>query len=341
MIGELIGFTLGNTHSSYFNMVRTNKGLTSKEIFGKFQDSTVTIEGSDITVFYNSFFQNKQFQIQASFVGLQENKISEMKKIWNQDCMLPLIFDEAPHKYYMVKVDKLTSMKQLAFERGGVRYYNGDITLSFISYFPYALSRFESLEDPTIGSLPQDLIGFWEHLGDIPQKKVVIPSEGQEGYSDSEITLSIYNPGDLPALFKLWMNLTRPESINESGLTVLEKRFMFDLEISTRSVSSKGEFLLVGVEQAESDDKKMCVDHFRGTLFGYKVPSLEPSGTMYNGTMKKDFIVLPPKEITHLTFKLSNGVVYDGNNNPITGDEGKLTFKDLNLSYEINYVYRA
>jgi hypothetical protein len=36
MIGELLGFTLGEHHSSEFKLVRAQKGQSSKDLFGKF-----------------------------------------------------------------------------------------------------------------------------------------------------------------------------------------------------------------------------------------------------------------------------------------------------------------
>jgi hypothetical protein len=172
--------------------------------------------------------------MQASFVDLDEAKISELKKVWNQNCMYKLIFDEAPHKYYMVRVDKATSAKHLAFENNGRRYYNGEITFNFISYFPYALSHFDSLQNNEYSNLPIELKGYWEELNEIPRTRPIL------NISDNSLsaTMEIYNPGDLPAIFSIWIDLTTPQVEHEDGTIELEKALLFDLDISQRSIST-------------------------------------------------------------------------------------------------------
>jgi hypothetical protein len=164
-------------------------------------------------------------------VELTEEQLLNLKKIWNKGQMYPLVFDETPHKQFMVVIDKMTQIKHLAFEQNGKRYYNGEITFSFISYFPYAVSRFES-ETEGKNTLNVDLLGFWENLNEIPKNKNQITIEGNDGY------LELYNFGDKPALIQFWVNMVLPqvetgEFVENNGVQIpilSPKKFLqFDL----------------------------------------------------------------------------------------------------------------
>lgn len=332
MKGELLGFTLGEHHSSEFNMVRTTKGMDSINLFGKFQDSTVLIPNSDITLFYQSTFQSKSFSMAAAFVNLTEQQLIQLKHIWNNESMYPLIFDEAPHKYYMVKIDKMNTLKFLSFEDSNGRFYNGEVTFSFISYFPYALSRFSSLEDESIKDLPIELKNFWENLGDIPNAE----PEWIKDEDNKEWHLQVSNQGDLPALFKLWLNLMTP-TYEDKGITILGKKLKFDIMLSSKANEIETEMELIGVEQNSTvKDDQICIDCFRGTIMGYK--DSKKSNILYNGTMRKNFIIIPPHSASEIVLKLDNANAFDGNGNVVS--DFVVTLNDLNPQYEISYVYR-
>jgi hypothetical protein len=231
------------------------------------------------------------------FTEMSEDTIKQLKDIWNKNQLYRLIFDESPHKYYMVKVDKLTSIKHLAFERNNVRYYNGELTFSFMSYFPYALSRFSNLNDNEITKLPNELRGYWENLNDLPEQKATIDINGNFG------TLEIYNFGDLPALFTLNLKTTLPAQnitiTNPDGTLVNttrpERRMNFDLLVSSRTNGEKTEmnFKNVLVDKTMTD-KILQVDCFRGTIFGLDELGSR-SNILYNNIMEGSFIILPPK----------------------------------------------
>lgn len=323
MKGELLGFTLGNHHSSEFGLVRTTKGMSSKELFGKFQDSTQTIQGSDITLFHNSYFQSKNISMQTAFTNLNESELQRMKVIWNKNQMYSLVFDESPHKYFMVKIDKITSLKHLAFENSSGRYYNGEVTFSFISYFPYAISRFED-ESEAINQLTNEYKGYWENLKELPLNKPQINT------STNPSILEIYNYGDLPAIFKIWLNVILPEHSNY--------RIKFDLEITARSQSSNTMLSLNGfLKDVDLPDYKICIDNFRNTIMGY-LDTNKCTNILYTGTMTGEYLILPPKEVVYIEFNLKGAKAYkeDG-----TIDETiTVNFVDFCPEYEIQYIYR-
>lgn len=344
MKGELLGFTIGDIHSSEFNMVRSNNGLASLDFFGKFQDSTVKLENSDITVFYNSFFQSKSFQLNAAFTNLTEDKLSLLKKTWNSNELYKLIFDENPHKYYMVKIDKLTSMKHLAFEKGNLRYYNGEITFTFVGYFPYAISRFESIQSGhlELASEP-DLLGYWEELEDLPVNR----PEFTFNSSKTQATLQLYNYGDLPAIFELWSNIIIPEQQDAEGSGILglpfiteEKRIKFNLTITCKTENAEEEqkMELKGLlKDIQSSDKRICIDFFRCVIEGSTWT--DKTKTLYNGTMLGDFIIIPPKENIELNITLSEASAYDNESDTIDS-QTTINLDHLALDYKILYIYR-
>jgi hypothetical protein len=338
MIGELLGFKLGEVHSSEFNLVRTEKGLSSKELYSKFKDTTQKIDNSDITLWYDTLLQNRNFSIQTAFIELTEAQLSQLKIIWNKDKLYPLIFDESPYKYYMVKVDKLTTMKHLAFEKENERYYNGEITFTFIAYFPYSISCFETVEQAR-EILPIELQGFWENLEYLPITQPMWRWDVQSNI----FSVDIYNYGDEPALFKLWFDIVIPQSEGAGGTVILEKLINFDVTITgtyeSAAESANKVLKIKGLQKiAKSNDQKVCLDFYRGTLSGYTENPLKPTKNLYNGTLMGDFIELPPKQTT--TIKLTDlvGKVYDGNGNEI--NSYIITFNDINPQYEISYIYR-
>lgn len=52
--------------------------------------------------------------------------------------MSDLIFDEEPYKVYTAKITGNSSLKSIPFEEKGERIYNGEGTLEFTCYWPYA-----------------------------------------------------------------------------------------------------------------------------------------------------------------------------------------------------------
>jgi hypothetical protein len=269
-------------------------------------------------LFYKNFFQDRSVTLDTIFTELTENDLQLIKKVWNKNQMYRLILDESPHKYYMVKIDKITSLKHLAFENSQGRYYNGEVSFSFISYFPYAISRFED-ESTAISHLSNEYKGYWESLEDLPVTKPQIDVLTNPG------TLKIYNPGDLPAIFKIWLNITLPDYFNY--------RIKFDLEIISRSKSINTSLKLNGLLRDKNlSDQKICIDNFRNTIFGY-VDKNQCTNTLYTGTMTGEFLILPPKEVSYIEFHPSNIKIYkeDG-----TIDNTKtISFVDFNPEYEI------
>ena len=69
---------------------------------------------------------------------MSEKQFKRLKQVFNGDGVHDLIFDEMPYKIYSAKVTGRPVVKYMCFEKNGMRYYNGNATINFTCYHPYA-----------------------------------------------------------------------------------------------------------------------------------------------------------------------------------------------------------
>lgn len=188
---NFIGFSLypkeGNTrifHSiTDLNIYRVSDGSRYNEnLRPTFQDQTSTVQGGDGTYYFGTTFQNRQITLQVAFDNVSE---VQRKKLITQMCdKTPkwLILDEAPYKKWLVVPNGTPSIKWICFNQGpGRRIYKGEGTLQFISYNPYAISRYKYIDEYTLDNIPE-----WIHFF------TIYPYEGarsEEAYNEIETPL--------------------------------------------------------------------------------------------------------------------------------------------------------
>lgn len=83
------------------------------------------------------------------------NGITEFERRWVEGWLAPgkvgkLVYDESPFKYYMVKLASPTNFSFIPYSYGisgeGI-LYKGTFTLELVALYPYALSRFNTLDE--------------------------------------------------------------------------------------------------------------------------------------------------------------------------------------------------
>jgi hypothetical protein len=173
--GDFLGFTFDGIHSSKLGIVRVSDGSRYNEnLLPTIQDKTIQRPGADGMYYYGSFYTQRQFNIPIAFDSLTEIQLRNLRLIFSDKKVHSLIFDELPYKVYKVKITGAPNLKYVAFDRpledyerdlmaapgyehenlysfnikaSPGRIYKGEGQLNFISYSPFARSRFKYLNE--------------------------------------------------------------------------------------------------------------------------------------------------------------------------------------------------
>ena len=140
-MGDYIGFTYGDKHSSELGIVRVSDGSRFNEnLLPTMQDKTVQIPGGDGAYYFGSYYTQKQFSISFAFDDLTEKEIATLRRHFGDKKIHDLIFDETPYKAYQAKVTGTATLKYLVFDDGPgkERIYKGEGTIQFTCYNPFA-----------------------------------------------------------------------------------------------------------------------------------------------------------------------------------------------------------
>lgn len=224
-MGDFLGFTFGDFHSSDLGITRVSGGdRYEEELHPEIKDRTAEVPGLNGEYYFGSDFGPKSFDIEFAFDNLTEQQFRKLRKVFGTKRIQKLIFDERPYKYYMAKLESPVELSYVCFDEPmkvgttieGIRYktddgysnehtvmrengskqriYKGEGKMTLICYFPFAKSNFK-----------------------------VLPAEGSEEWAVSSGILSAearttaeidifkngiiktYNPGDTETGFRLYI----------------------------------------------------------------------------------------------------------------------------------------
>lgn len=154
IVDDFTGFTFNGRHSSEFNIYRVSDGSRYNEFLTpSFQDVTQQMPGSDETLYWDSYYNNRTWTVSIAFDGVSETNLRELRNWLNAKACGELIFDEAPYKAYYAKVQSQVELKYICFDdyntngEKSARVYKGEGTVQFISYYPYARATGRYLTD--------------------------------------------------------------------------------------------------------------------------------------------------------------------------------------------------
>lgn len=140
---SFVGFTYNQIHSSYFHLIRTTNGRVTMPLFGKTRDDIVERPNTDGQYFFASIKTSRIFSVDLTFTNLSNSVYQMMRNFYNMKGLHALIFDEEPYKVYMAKITGTANQKYLNVNDT----LNGELHLEFTSYYEYALSRFNYLDN--------------------------------------------------------------------------------------------------------------------------------------------------------------------------------------------------
>ena len=210
-IGDFIGFTFNGIHSNLFNICHVSDGSRYNEnLLPNIQDMTAQAPGGDGMYYWDSYYTQRQFNVQVAFDGVQEEDFMKMRAWLGDRQIHELWFDEAPYKVYMAKIANPPQFKYVCFREGANnRTYKGEGTIVFTCYYPFAMSKNgKYLSDYSTYSN----VGEWSAAS-----RMRATSSGIDNISNNSVT--VYNAGDLPADWKSIVRLKNSDSAKTYTIT--------------------------------------------------------------------------------------------------------------------------
>ncbi len=206
ILDDFVGFQYNGYHSSELGIKRVSDGSRyTEELSPAFKDITAEKTGGDGTLYWESFYTQKPFNISIAFDNIDEVQLRKLKQVFNGKSQGELIFDELPFKAYRAKTSSPIQLKYICFteerEKNGVkvatRVYKGEGNISFVCYEPYARSIDKFLND----------YGYAEYLNKYEWAEASGMLEEQGSYdSPSSSTVLLYNAGDIETNLEFYLS---------------------------------------------------------------------------------------------------------------------------------------
>ena len=294
--GDFIGFTFDGVHSSELGIIRTSNGSRfDKGLLPTFQDNTVSVEGSNETLYFGTRYTQKTFQISIAFDNLREYQLLELQRLIAKQKISKLIFDENPYKYYMAKISNDPKLTYICFDANpgssrSPRIYKGEGTLTFIAYYPFARSRYKFLDQYTNESIPEwnmnnDGKGFYKNLGEWSGASRMLRTQGTYDIP-AKSHINLYNAGDLETDFSLLMPISiladnqyiSIEDTNGNELSRLSFYSNHKLSplIETHVLINTRTNLIEGMQELVGGGYRKTDTLFNGSIYGgdfFKIPT--------------------------------------------------------------------
>ena len=307
------GFQFGNFHSSQFGLKCTsNNGRYVGPVLAATQDNSVKAPGQDGAYYFGADYVPVTIGISFAFDNLSEELFMDLKRWLQGKTLRPLILDERPYCYYMVKLNGELQMSYMCFdethtvapvyeytaaeeyvlhnhnlgelaenqpdnvgEEYTARVYKGEGQVSFISYSPFAMSRYKFLDEFSIDDFPNK--NLWA-----PSTRMLETQEDIDVFYNG--IAKLYNPGDEPTPFSIGFHLPTADHID---LKLLEN----EAAIATLELSNV---------VAQGEDDTIVINTYTGLVEGGQFinNSFVRSGNIYNNYITVgDFFTIPVSEI--------------------------------------------
>lgn len=236
-MGDFLGFTFGDVHSSDLGITRVSGGdRYDEQLHPEIKDRTAEVPGLNGEYYFGSDFGPRSFDIEIAFDYLTEQQFRKLRTVFGTKDIKELIFDERPYKKYMAKLESPVELSYVCFDEpvkvettidgipykeNGVtstshvvtraseqgrtqRVYKGEGKITFKAYFPFAKSVYKVLpsnEEESDWAVSSGILSAAEYNNII------------DTYNAGEI--KVYNAGDLETGFRLYC----PSISNELHIT--------------------------------------------------------------------------------------------------------------------------
>ena len=203
MKADFVGFTFNGIHSEDFGLYHVSDGSRYNDnLLPNIQDMTAQVPGGDGMYYWDSYYVQRQFNIQVAFDKIDEEKFMNMRRWLGDRGIHELWFDELPFKVYMAKVTTAPQFKYICFGEGTTnRIYKGEGTITFTCFYPYAMSK--------NGKYLSDFSNYtnvneWATASRMLNSSTVSTAQ-IDNYTSGHFY--VYNAGDLPTDWKLTVTL--------------------------------------------------------------------------------------------------------------------------------------
>lgn len=265
-MNDFTGFTFCGLHSfTDLNIVRVSNGSRYNEtLTPAFQDITAQVPGRDGTLYWESFYSNKTWNLSIAFDNVTETKFRALRNAFSAKTTGWLIFDELPFKKYWAKVQSPAQLNYICFDDpdSNARVYRGEGTITLIAYDPFAHSVNKYLSEYADGSYPNK--AEWAAASGMKSVK-----GSYDGTNSTSIT--VYNAGDMATDWEAFF----PVSSSGSGLTSL---------VITSSGTTIGSMGFATITRQDSNDTYLRINSRTELIEGCKVVSGKyvTTGSLYN-----------------------------------------------------------
>lgn len=173
VLNPWIDFKYGAHYASDFGLLRVSgSNRYNENLIPTLNDKTAEVPGGDGMYYFNSYYKQKQFNINFAYDHLTETQLRQVRSWLNGKEIQELKFDERDDRVYFAKVTGSPSFKYIPFDQyehssnntnaatpstsnDSVLIYKGEGSVTFTCYDPFSYSDEISYESGTIdGDLP-------------------------------------------------------------------------------------------------------------------------------------------------------------------------------------------
>ena len=322
MKGDFTGFQFGSTHTEDLGIIRVSGGDRYEEqLHPEIKDITAEVPGMDGQYFFGSTYGTKTFDLELAFDFLTEEQFRQLRRVFGTKKVERLIFDEEPYKYYLAKLESPIELSYICFDEpkkiryseannitqeenlpdgirmvndgvgnrtlekidpwvyqeGTQRIYKGEGKITLICNYPFAKSKYKQLP-----------VG--EESADWAISSGILSSEDYEEFDVcSNNIIKIYNPGDLPTGFRLYIPFSSiPSSTNE------ENQFIrIDYKINNENSDSL--LIYYPIVAKDENDIGILIDTNNNLIIGVSNFDVEhktytTTGNLYNEYIKSGYL---------------------------------------------------
>lgn len=236
---EFLGLTFNGRHSSEFNLtVVSPSDRTIDSLFADFEDQNLEVNGRDGAYYFGTKIKTKQVTVTFAFNELTSENKRDIITWLNPKIISKLIFDEAPYKYYYVKLANAPSFSFIPFEKteGTIKthIFKGELAINFISMDPYSYCDYSTLDEVPIFNFQtnpysnENIPGWFMESGLFSTNPLnLVKANDSDGFSLSTfpvvgVTHNFYNGGTVESPIEFTATISAFGSNSQADTTVWE-----------------------------------------------------------------------------------------------------------------------
>lgn len=288
--GDFIGFTFNGVHSSDLGIVRTSGGDRYEEsLIPSSSLKTVDIPGGDGTYYFGMNYTQRPINLNIAYDSLTQEQINQLTSLFGTKKIVPLIFDEEPYKVYNVKVSGEPRLTYLCFDENNRRIYKGEGSIPLTCYSPFARSRYKYREQYTNENIPEwapnESEGYdYNNLDEWIEASGIRYKGDYDSYNVSNGKIKLWNGGQLPTDFNLYISFAKDSNIIPSFFIELDSPTMTD------------QLYLLEITKEKETDKKIKINTKNNLIEGVDENN-KITGSVYNKYIEKGiFFQIPVGE---------------------------------------------